>query len=114
VFTLEGVGVLVVTRLLFRGGIRLNGLPAPRADASRAPIRPFTLQDSRFTASHSTILNELARFIVKRLSGRVVSALEPGFSAHALHERCIVCVVDGVSSMPQKASEAARQLTNQQ
>jgi len=104
--------VLDITRLLFRGGIRLNGLPAPRADASQAPIRPFTPQDSRFTDSHPTILNDSITRHRQGLSGRFVSALEPGFSAHALHERCRVCVVDGVSSMPLKASEAARQLTN--
>jgi len=51
--------VLVVTRLLFNDGIQLNGLPAPRADSSQASICPFTSQDSRFTVSHSTVLNEL-------------------------------------------------------
>src|SRR3990170_6450725 len=40
-------------------GIWLYGLPAPRADRSQASICPFTSQDSRFTVSHSTVLNEL-------------------------------------------------------
>ncbi len=46
--------MLDITHLLFNDGIQLNGLPAPRADTSQAPICPFTSQDSRFTAAHPT------------------------------------------------------------
>ncbi len=49
---LKRAGVLVVTRLLFKDGIQLNGLPAPRADPQ---WRLFALpphRSDRFNASH--------------------------------------------------------------
>jgi len=60
----EWVSVLDVTRLLFIDGIWLNGLPAPHADCSQAPICPFTSQDSRFTVSTSTFSTIFMRIIV--------------------------------------------------
>jgi len=58
----ERVGVLVVTRLLFLTAFSYTGYPR-LLQKSQTPIRPFTLQDSRFTASNR-ILNDLTRIIL--------------------------------------------------
>ena len=56
------VGVLVVTRLLFLTAFSYTGYPRLPQN-SLTPIRPFTLQDSRFTASNR-ILNDTSRIIL--------------------------------------------------
>jgi len=107
--------VLVVTRLLFRDGIRLNGLPAPHAEPSQAPIRPSTLQVDRFTAStqHPQQLNmhhrPTAEWTFRFCFGAKTLVSRPC-------ERCSSALVGGVSSNASERSErskAVRQLTNQ-
>jgi len=56
------VGVLDVTRLLFLTAFSYTGYPR-LLQKSQTPIRPFTLQVSRFTASNR-ILNDLTRLIL--------------------------------------------------
>ena len=48
------VGVLVVTRLLFRDGIHLIGLPASPRSSSSTPICPFYLAGQPFQRFHET------------------------------------------------------------
>jgi hypothetical protein len=54
--------VLVVTRLLFLTAFSYTGYPR-LLQKSQTPIRPFTLQVSRFTASNR-IINDLTRIIL--------------------------------------------------
>ena len=54
--------MLVVTRLSFLTAFSYTGYPRLPQN-SQTPIRPFTLQDSRFTASYC-ILNDTSRIIV--------------------------------------------------
>ena len=54
--------MLVVTRLLFLTAFSYTGYPRLPQN-SQTPIRPFTLQDSRFTASNR-ILSDLTRIIL--------------------------------------------------
>jgi len=108
------VGVLGVTRLLFKGGIRLNGLPAPRADASRTPIRPFTQQDSRFTASHPTILNELTSHHRQTVEWTFRFCAGAGLlSPRPFTSVAVSAWWTEFPQCPLRVSEAARQLTNQ-
>jgi len=78
---LNWAGVLDVTRLLFKDGIQLNGLPAPPAEIHR---RLFALSPCRSAVSPLPpgILNDLTRFIVLSPNGRSVSAPEPRLSPH--------------------------------
>jgi len=88
-------GVLVVTRLLFLTAFSYTGYPR-LPQKSLTPIRPFTLQDSRFTASNR-ILNDTSRIIV-------IPQLDVSFllrnqgSRHAPLQALQFSVVGGVSS----------------
>jgi len=108
------VGVLGVTRLLFNGGIRLNGLTRAsrrRLTGAYSPFHPAGQPFHRFSPNHTQRLITRHR---QGLSGRFVSALEPSFSAHAL-SRALQSLRGGRSFLnATEASEAARQLTNQE
>jgi len=89
-------GVLVVTRLLFKDGIQLNGLPASLTDAHR---RLFALPPCRSAVSTlpSSVLNDLAQIIV-------ISRMDVPFLLWSQDSRLAslrtlqFCVVCGVSS----------------
>ena len=89
-------GVLVVTRLLFRDGIELNGLPASPTEIHR---RLFALPPCRSAVSPlpSSILNDLARIIV-------LSRMDVPFLLWSQDPRLVplralqFCAVGGVSS----------------
>jgi hypothetical protein len=77
--------VLDVTRLLFRDGIQLNGLPASPAEIIDAylpfhpagrPFHRFQPHPRRLNTSHCHLTD-----------GRFVSVPEPRLSPHALYER---------------------------
>ena len=91
----EGVGVLVVTRLLFLTAFSYTGYPRLPQN-SLTPIRPFTLQDSRFTASNR-IISDLTRIIFKSRLG-VSFLLRNQGSRHAPLQALQFSVVGGVSS----------------
>jgi hypothetical protein len=57
------IGVLVVAHLLFLTAFSYTGYPRLLL-RSTTPIRPFTLQDSRFTVS-KRIISDLTRIILK-------------------------------------------------
>jgi len=78
-------GVLDVTRLLFRDGIQLNGLPASPAEFIDAYL-PFHLAGRPFHRfqPHPRRLNTFHRHLT---DGRFVSVPEPRLSPHALYER---------------------------
>jgi hypothetical protein len=89
------VGVLVVTRLLFLTAFSFTGYPRLPQN-SLTPIRPFTLQDSRFTAANR-ILNDTNRIIVtSRLD--VPFLLRNQSSRNAPLQMLQFSVVGGVSS----------------
>jgi hypothetical protein len=106
---IQSVGLVCwfVTRLLFLTAFSYTGYPR-LPQKSQTPIRPFTLQDSRFTATNR-ILNDTNRiilipqldvpFLLRNQGSRLTPLRALQFS-----------VVGGVSSgnMP----EAVRQLTN--
>jgi len=75
------VGVLGVTRLLFRDGIHLIGLPASPAARHRRLFALSTLQDSRFNAS-TRRPRQLSMPPCHVSRGRFVSALLPGLSPY--------------------------------
>ena len=75
-------GVLDITRLLFLTAFSYTGYPRLPQN-SQTPIRPFTLQDSRFTASNR-ILNDKQSHHSHPTVGRIVSAQEPRLSPRAL------------------------------
>jgi len=78
--------VLVVTRLLFKDGIQLNGLPASPAEFTDAYL-PFHPAGRPFHHSqpHPRRLNTSHRHIT---DGCFVSVPEPRLSSHALYGRC--------------------------
>jgi len=106
------VGVLDVTRLLFKGGIQLNGLPASFAVGSSTPICPFTLQGGRFIAA-----TQLSRQLVlshrHALGKRFVSVPLPALSHYAFTS--VASLLRGRSFLKRLSSsrsKATRQLTS--
>jgi hypothetical protein len=75
---------------------------------SSTPIRPFTLQDSRFTAANR-IINDKESHHPQITAGRTVSAQEPRLSPRALAG---AAVQHGGRSFLRPKSGAVRQLTN--
>jgi hypothetical protein len=103
------VGVLVVTRLLFLTAFGFTGYPRLLL-MSTTPIRPFTLQDSRFIGSN-LYRQRLNTHHTQVTVGRSVSAQEPRLSPCTLMDA--TAQHSGRSFLRPK-SEAVRQLTNPQ
>jgi len=106
------VGVLDVTRLLFKGGIQLNGLPASFAVGSSTPICPFTLQDGRFIVAAQPS-RQLVLSHRHALGKRFVSVPSPALSHYAFADvASLLCGRSFLKRLSSSRSKATRQLTN--
>jgi len=81
------VGVLVRNPPFVLTALSYTGYPR-LPQKSQTPIRPFTLQDSRFTATNR-ILNSIKPHHRHPTVGRTVSAQEPRLSPHTLTDATV-------------------------